>query len=142
MGQDSERSFLGRGWGFPPRFNLRDRGVKQVENEQDIRESLVILLSTSPGERVMRPEYGCPLNSMVFDTINDSTVAEIRDMIDRAVLFFEPRIFLESIEIDTSEQFEGKLEIGLHYRVKATNSRSNMVYPFYFREGTNLSLSG
>lgn len=133
-----DNSFLGRGWSFPPEFNRQARQVTMVSREEDIRQSLIILFSTSPGERIMQPAYGCGLNAMVFETINESTVTEIKDIIERAVLFFEPRIILNAVELDDSQIYNGLLKIRLEYTVRSTNSRSNMVYPFYFREGTQI----
>ena len=130
-----DNSFLGTGWSFPPQFNKSGAGVIMVSLEDDIRESLKILLGTSPGERTMQPSYGCGLRDLVFDNIIESAVTELKDTIDRAVLFFEPRITLNSVTIDTSEQFDGVLKINLDYTVRRTNSRSNMVYPFYYQEG-------
>lgn len=134
----TDKTFLGRGWGFPPEFGKRARSARMAVAEEDINESLRILLATAPGERVMQPAYGCGMKRQVFENINESTVNLIRDSIRRAVLFFEPRITLEDIEMDTSQAYEGLLKIKLVYTVRTTNSRSNMVYPFYFREGTNI----
>jgi phage baseplate assembly protein W len=134
-----DRSFLGTGWSFPPEFNKRVSGVTMVSEDDDIRESLRILLLTSPGERTMYPAYGCGLKALIFDTISESTITEITDVIERAVLFFEPRITLDSVEVDTETMYDGLIKILLRYTIRATNSRSNMVYPFYFREGTNLA---
>ncbi len=134
------KSFLGTGWGFPPEFNRRSGEVMMVSDEDDVREALHILLSTSPGERIMNPTYGCGLKSMVFESLDESSITRVKSMIKRAILFFEPRITLKGIDIDTEEFSEGIMRIHLDYMVRATNSRSNMVYPFYFREGTNLSL--
>ncbi len=131
-----DKSFMGTGWGFPPEFNKKTREVKMVSEETDIRESLHILLSTSPGERIMLPSYGCGLKSKLFETINESAITEIKDLIERAILFFETRITLNSINVDTEKQYNGILKILLEYTVRTTNNRSNMVYPFYFREGT------
>lgn len=137
---DIDKSFLGTGWSFPPEFHKHANsiGVKMVAEEEDIGESLRILLSTAPGERVMQPDYGCGLHAMVFETINESTVTELKDIIERAVLFFEPRISLDSIDIDTEESLEGKLKIQLNYTVRKTNTRSNIVYPFYYLEGSRV----
>lgn len=132
---EKDKSFLGTGWSFPPQFNKSARGVIMVSLEDDIRQSLVILLGTSPGERTMQPSYGCGLRELVFDNVTESAVTELKDAIDRAILFFEPRISLNSVTIDTSEQFDGLLKINLDYTVRRTNSRSNMVYPFYHKEG-------
>jgi hypothetical protein len=135
-----DKAFLGVGWSFPPEFHPHADalGVKMVTEEDDIAESLGILISTSPGERLMQPSYGCGLHAMVFETINQSTITRLKDLIERAVLFFEPRITLESIDIDTEDVLEGVLKIRLNYRVRKTNSRSNIVYPFYYLEGSQV----
>lgn len=131
-------SFLGTGWGFPPEFHPRAGGVRMVSAEDDLREALQILLSTAPGERVMHPAYGCGLRRMVFETLNEGTQAEIRDLVERAVLFFEPRITLLNVSIDAARLDDGRLDIRLDYVIRATNSRSNMVYPFYMAEASHV----
>lgn len=135
-----DKDFLGVGWSFPPEFHKQTNafGVKMVSAEEDIAESLRILLSTVPGERIMQPTYGCGLHAMVFESINESTITELKDIIERSVLFFEPRITLESIDIDTDESLEGSLKIQLNYIVRTTNTRSNIVYPFYYLEGSQV----
>lgn len=135
---DTDKSFLGTGWGFPPEFNKKSGTVGMVAGEEDIDESLRILIATLPKERVMQPAYGCGLKSLVFENITESTLTLVKDAIQRAVLFFEPRIDLEDIEINEEQAYGGVLYIKLHYTVRTTNSRSNLVYPFYFREATNL----
>lgn len=136
---EGDKSFLGTGWGFPPEFDKTAKAVRMVSKEEDIDESLRILMATLPKERVMQPAYGCGLQALVFENINESALTLIRDVIERAVLFFEPRINLEDIEIEQEHAYEGVLYIKLNYTVRTTNSRSNMVYPFYFQEGTNIS---
>lgn len=133
-----DSGFLGTGWRFPPSFDAGGRRAAMVDSEEDIRESLRILLATTPGERVMQPAYGCDLRSVMFAEINAATAAYVKDRIKQAVLFFESRIDLEAINIDESEAEEGRLLIHLEYRVRATNSRSNLVYPFYLLEATNI----
>lgn len=110
-----------------------------VSAEQDIHESLLILLSTTPGERVMQPIYGCGLKAHVFDTLDESSFAMMRDTVEKAILFFEPRVIVERIEVSDDDYREGKVQIHVHYRVRATNNRYNLVYPFYFNEGSNVS---
>ncbi len=140
MSEHSEdKGFLGVGWGFPPEFNRYEKSVSMVSEEEDIREALRILIFTVPGERVFHPAYGCGLKRMVFEHINESAVTEIRDVIERAVLFFEPRITLNTVEVDAKNMLEGQLNIQLAYTIRTTNNRSNMVFPFYYREGTRLS---
>jgi hypothetical protein len=134
----SGKSFLGTGWRFPPAFGQTDRRAVLVSGEDDIRESLHVLLSTAPGERVMQPDYGCDLRSLVFSELDASAVTAVQDAIRRAILFFEPRIDLESVDADDARAAEGVLTLHLNYRVRTTNTRSNMVYPFYFIEGTDL----
>ena len=136
-----DRSFLGTGWSFPPEFDRPSGTVKMVSEEDDIRESLWILLSTSSGERVMQPAYGCGLGSLVFENMSESTITEIKDVIERAVLFFEPRITLDSVEVDTTDIYDGLIKIKLDYTIRTTNSRSNIVYPFYFQEGSGIFFS-
>jgi phage baseplate assembly protein W len=137
---DVDKAFLGIGWSFPPEFHKRADalGVKMVAEEDDIGESLRILLSTNPGERVMQPSYGCGLKAMVFAAINERTITELKDIIERAVLFFESRITLEDIDVNTEDALDGILKIQLNYSVRKTNTRSNIVYPFYFREGSQV----
>ncbi len=132
--------FLGTGWAFPPTFDSRTRQAEMVSHEEDIRQSLHILFGTEPGERVMQPEYGCGLRHAVFEVIDAGTLTTIRDLISRAVLFHEVRITLEHIDFDTTEVMRGVLRIVLDYTIRSTNSRSNLVYPFYLREGTHLEL--
>ena len=131
-----DTTFLGTGWSFPPQFDLRHRGAVTVSEEEDIEQSLVILLSTNPGERVMQPSYGCGLKRMVFEHINESAITEIKDLVEKAVLFFEVRITLNAVLVDTAEMFEGLLRIRLDYTVRTTNARANMVFPLYITEGS------
>jgi hypothetical protein len=114
--------------------------VKTVSEAEDIKQSLFILFSTHPGERVLQPSYGCNLRSMVFENVTTSTITAIKDTIERAILFFEPRIDLNSVEINKDEIAEGILYIIIDYTVRSTNTRSNIVYPFYIQEGTNIQM--
>ncbi|MCH7736956.1 MAG: GPW/gp25 family protein [Chloroflexi bacterium] len=132
---ETGRAWQGTGWSFPPDFDWRSSSVTMVSEDEDIRQSLEILLSTVPGERVMNPSYGCGLKSLVFENISESTLTEIKDVIERAILFFEPRIQIDSIEVDVESIFDGLITIHLSYTIRLINTKSNMVYPFYFREG-------
>jgi phage baseplate assembly protein W len=136
----TDTQFLGTGWSFPPSFDWRSKEALLVSEVQDIEQSLRILLGTVPGERVMQPAYGCGIKRMVFENINDSTLTEIKDIVSKAVLFFEVRITLHEIDIDWSDALNGVLRLKLDYTVRTTNTRTNMVYPLYLREGTNLRL--
>jgi uncharacterized protein len=130
-------SFLGVGWGFPPRFGGPGRGVEMVSAEEDIRQSLFILMRTAPGERVMQPDYGCPIRAMVFEVMDSSHVADMQDVIARAVRIFEPRVIVEQIAVDTSDWIDGTVRITLVYQIIATNTRHNLVFPLYQFEATS-----
>lgn len=134
---DTDISFLGTGWSFPPEFSQRG-AARMVSADEDIRQSLHILLSTTPGERVMQPSFGCGLKNHVYDGINESTITILKDLIRRAILFFEPRVVLESIEADTSNALEGRLEFTIVYTIISANTRHNIVFPFYLREGSDV----
>ncbi|MCC8019255.1 MAG: GPW/gp25 family protein [Rikenellaceae bacterium] len=134
---DDGKSHLGRGWAFPPGFT-KGFGADMAAGEEDIRQSLRILLSTRPGERWMQPDYGCDLSAWVFMEADLTNRTLLADTVRRSVVRYEPRIELDKVEVDTDDVTEGVWYIRLEYRVKETNSRGNMVYPFYFREGTNL----
>ena len=132
--------FLGKGWAFPPAFNLAEQTVAMVTAEEDIRDSLQILLATIPGERVMLPDYGCLIHQHVFDLMGETLFTEIKALIEHAILHYEPRINLENISY-SEDQYEGRLLIELEYTIIQTNTRSNLVFPFYLKEGTLLPLN-
>jgi phage baseplate assembly protein W len=130
---ETNSSFLGTGWSFPPRFNQDTGTVEMVSDEEDIVQSLEIILSTRPAERIMQPDFGCELSQFLFEEISQSTITGMRGIISDALLYHEPRIDVEDINIDESEQ-EGLLLISISYTVRSTNSRFNLVYPFYINE--------
>ncbi|RKH59547.1 GPW/gp25 family protein [Corallococcus aberystwythensis] len=130
-------SFLGRGWSFPPTF-LRERGtVAIVHGVVDIEQSLAILLGTEVGERLMRPEYGCDLRSMLFEPLDASAEAYVKDLVRTAILYHEPRIQLDALKLMPVPE-TGSIAMLLEYVIRTTNSRHNYVFPYYVREGTNL----
>jgi phage baseplate assembly protein W len=131
----TEKSFLGRGWSFPPAFEKKTASVALVADEADIRESILILLTTRPGERVMEPEYGCALDEMLFEPLTTTLKTYMRDLVRTAVLRYEPRVDLEGVELDDTGELEGRVLITINYRIRATNSRANLVFPFYKNEG-------
>lgn len=135
-----ERTFLGRGWAFPPTFDREEGRVALVEAKEDIDQSLSILLSTSLGERVLRPDYGCNLKDFQFEPMNPSLIGFLRDLVKTAILYYEPRIKVDRIEITEADSFEaiqGMLRISVDYFIRETNSRFNFVYDFYLNEGIN-----
>ena len=135
---EESTSFLGKGWGFPPEFSAKSGSVAMTADEEDIRKSLEILLSTRPGERMMRPDFGCDLNSLSFEPITSSLKSFIKDLIKTSILYHEPRITVEDVILNADQAQEGKIVITIEYIVRTTNTRTNFVYPFYLREGTNV----
>jgi len=133
---DQTNAFLGRGWGFPPEFDRGTKSVKMLEEEADIMSSLEILLSTRLGERIMVPDYGCNLDELLFKPLNLTLKTYVIDLIKRAILYHEPRIDVHKIWIDPTNELEGELLIRLDFTIRSTNSRKNMVFPFYKTEGS------
>ncbi|MBT3385306.1 MAG: GPW/gp25 family protein [Prolixibacteraceae bacterium] len=135
---ETNNSFLGRGWSFPPEFNRDTKAIKMLEGEADIKSSLEILLSTRLGERIMVPNYGCNLDELLFKPLNLTLKTFVIDLIKTAILYHEPRIDVNKIEIDSTNELEGVLLINIEYTIRTTNSRTNMVYPFYKEGGNDL----
>jgi uncharacterized protein len=128
----TKRSFQGRGWLFP----LRTAGGQIATNafEEQIAQSIRLIIGTNPGERRMRPDFGAGLNAFVFEPISAVTLERIRRRVQDALIDWEPRIDVEKVTALVAG--EGRIDIGVSYRVRATNSHRNLVYPFYLEEGT------
>ncbi len=131
---DNEKSFLGRGWVFPPEFQGGVRPTAMTGGEDDIAQSLRILFSTRTGERTMRPRFGSEIHRLVFHQMDLTARTQLIAAIEKAVLQFEPRITLDRVRLDVSEERSGVLYIELEYTVRLTNTRSNLVYPYYYEE--------
>ena len=136
--EDQSKSFIGRGWAFPIEFDAHTGAVKMLSGEEDIQNSLDVLFATQVGERIMLPDYGSELDSFLFSPMNKSTLTYMQAVISDAVLFYEPRIIADEVNIAPMAGMDGVLEITIVYRVSATNNRYNYVYPFYLKEATNL----
>ncbi len=134
MAENSNQDFLGTGWSFPPTFSKAEQGVKMVSAEEDIQQSLEILLSTRPGERIMHPEYGCNLDIMLFEPLTTTLITYVSDMIRTSILYFEPRLDLLKVDINSQQATEGLILIEIDYIIRSTNSRFNYVYPFYLSD--------
>lgn len=132
---DERTSFLGRGWSFPPGFNRTTGRVEMSQDEEDVRQSLRILLSTTIGERILEPRYGCNLVRFLFEPLDTTLATYIKHLVRDAILYFEPRVVLEHVRTEVDSE-EGRLIINLDYRIPATNTRTNLVFPFYLGEGT------
>lgn len=126
--------FFGRGWKFPITIDERG-GIALSEYDKKIRESIVIILSTAKGERVMRPDFGCDIHDFAFSVINTSRLTLIKSAVKEALLLWEPRIEVLDVETFTEKINDGILSIGINYKIRTTNTVFNMVYPFYLKSG-------
>jgi uncharacterized protein len=126
---DQYSPFLGTGWSFPPTFG--GGGVVMTSDEDDIQASLEILFRTTPGERFLRPQYGLDVSALVFEPLSTTLRTFLIDRIRTAILIHEPRVKLVSVAIDSPDPNDGSLSILVEYEVRETNSRFNLVFPFY-----------
>lgn len=132
---DPTRAFLGVGWAFPPQLEA-DGSVAEAIHEEDIRQAIRIIIFTNRGERLMRPDFGAGLNEFVFEPINVSTMALIETRVRETLITWEARIDVLGVKVTADKSERNKLLIEMTYRVRATNTRHNLVYPFYLQEGT------
>lgn len=133
-----ESGFLGRGWSFPPSFDLASGGVRMVEGEQDIRQSIHLILGTVPGERQMLPPFGCDLEQFVFGPVDLSVQTMISTIVRRALLNYEPRINVVAVQVRLENDAQrSAILIEIDYVVRTTNRRYNLVYPYYLNESGN-----
>jgi uncharacterized protein len=130
----NDTSFLGRGWSFPPAFSKSEKEVKMLEAEDDIRSSIEIILSTELGERVMIPGFGWKRNLWVFESLSTTTATVMQKEIETALLVYEPRINLNDVRFLPGAREEGRVDILVDYTVRSTNTRYNLVFPFYLTE--------
>lgn len=136
-GQPLYGHFIGTGWAFPPAFTAGGADVALARDEQDIFESLQILLATSTGERVMREDYGCNLRDYLFEELDQRLLNNLRLAVADSIRLHETRIETEDIRFDVQADFQQSvIYIRIGFRVRSTNSRYNMVYPFYLTEST------
>jgi phage baseplate assembly protein W len=138
--QQTPPSFLGTGWSFPPEFGPGGAELALVSDAEDIHQSLVILLATRLGERPMQGSFGCNLDDLLFEEIDQGLVNRIHSMIHDAILRHETRIELRDLDVTQDPDDAGVLRIQLEYAVLGTNSRYNMVFPFYLNEAVTPGL--
>jgi len=127
--------FLGTGWAFPVRVHPLTGRIATASGEDDIEQSIRIILYTAKGERVMRPEFGCGIHDYAFESMSTTMLGMAESMVTEALARWEPRI--EVLDVIAKEEHgeSGRMKIELRYRVRATNQQYNRVYPFYLREG-------
>lgn len=136
MSDESEKAFLGIGWAFPMSLNAQGE-IASAAYEEDVREAVRLVLGTDYGERVMVPDFGANLHAMLFEPMNTTTLALVQHHVERALIEWEPRIDVLDVRvmIDQGAPTRGRLLIEIDYRVRATNTFYNLVYPFYLLEG-------
>jgi len=124
--------FLGQGWSFPiAPATSKDVHLPWVADEEKVRQSIWIILSTAPGERLMQAEFGCGIHDRVFDNLDDASVGQILSDVSTALAQWEPRIDVLALDAAPDPDRPEVLLISIDYQVRATNSRFNLVYPFY-----------
>ena len=130
----SKKPFLGIGWSFPVR-PAPSGDVEMAAFEEDIRQAVLLILETAQGERVMRPEFGAGLHKLLFEPLNNTTMALAQHHVEQALIRWEPRIDLMEVSVTASGAVRNRLDIEIQYKVRATNTFYNLVYPFYLQEG-------
>ena len=133
-------SFLGRGWSFPPEFVATSGDVVMTEEQGDIDGSLRILFGTALGERFLVPAYGLDMRELQFEPVSTTLRTLLVDRIRTAILIYEPRITILSLDVRSPSEPAGTLLIVLEYAVRATNTRFNLVYPFYLNDASEVSV--
>jgi phage baseplate assembly protein W len=128
------KEIIGSGWAFPPQVDPQG-GMALTNERNEIQQSIWVILSTSPGQRVMRPSFGCRLQEMVFAPNNSHTTAQVRRYVEEALGMWEPRINLVQVRVKSDQQDAGRLIIEIEYEVKNTRDRRSLVYPFYLIPG-------
>jgi phage baseplate assembly protein W len=121
--------FIGAGWSFPTSITPAGT-IRLITGDDEINASIRMILSTIPGERVMRPEFGCRMWSMIFAPLTDGTLGQIEQYVREALDRWEPRIDLERV-IAVADQDAAEVKIELDYRLRSTNDVRNLVFPFY-----------
>ena len=140
MKPSTATSFLGRGWAFPPSFSEKGEHVAMVADEEDIQQSLALLFGSRRGERLMQESYGAALQEWLYAEVDPELFSSMSLAIEEAVLLHEPRIELLDLAISVHPKIDGALLIRLDYQIPTTNSRFNMVFPFYLQEATAVNL--
>jgi phage baseplate assembly protein W len=129
-----QKAFLGIGWSFPPEVSNAG-SIDIAEYEADVAQSVLIILGTNPGERVMRPDFGAGLNDFVFEPVNTATMHAIATQVQESLVDWEPRIDVLQVNVTADPNQLNVLNIGIDYQIRASNTAANLVYPFYLMEG-------
>ena len=122
----------GTGWAFPVRVGAG--AIEAVSGDEDVRQSIHLILATAKGERVMRPDFGCGIHDLVFAAVSTQLIARVRREVEDALRTYEARIEVLRVAVATGGLAMGRLDVEIDYRMRTTNQTGNYVYPFYFRE--------
>jgi Bacteriophage baseplate protein W len=126
--------FIGRGWAFPLRTDATG-GIALVSREREIEEAIRLIIGTAPGERPMRPEFGCRIHDYVFSSADGTTASEIGAEVKNALRRWEPRIDVEDVVVSFDARDAAVMYIDIRYSIRRTNDRRNLVFPFYVIPG-------
>jgi phage baseplate assembly protein W len=121
---------IGKGWRFPPQIGPTG-GIALVGGDTEIEQAILIILRTAPGQRVMRPEFGCDLHDLVFMPNNSDTASRVKRVVRQALGRWEPRINVQGVNVRPDADDPARLLIDIQYQIKATHDRRSLVYPFY-----------
>jgi phage baseplate assembly protein W len=135
MAAPDPRAFLGKGWAFPVQIDAVSGDIAMTAYQEDIRQAIYLILRTALGERVMRPDFGAGLETLVFEPVNTTTIALVQYRVQQALITWEPRINVNDVEVTTDALLHDTLKIKIGYTVRTTNTFYNLVYPFYLQEG-------
>lgn len=132
---NKSKDFLGRGFAFPPRIDSATGQFVMTESEEDIRQSIYIILMTRMKERAMLPDFGCNLHEYIFEVPDSDFEVQIGSEIREALMRYEPRIINVDVEVDSNNISKGMINLNINYTVRATNNPNNLVFPYYLMEG-------
>jgi len=135
---DDTAAFLGKGFHFPPRVDPVTGRFVMCSDEEDIRQSIYIILMTRTNERAMLPDFGSNLHDHVFGLPDAASIALLRDEVLSALVQWEPRIIEIEIDIDATDIINGRVVLDIRYTVRATNNPGNLVFPYYLYEGVGI----
>ena len=137
-----KKEFLGRGWAHPVALDPVTGGIATAAYEDDIQQAIRIIIGTSPGERVMRPDFGCGVHDLVFADMDTAVFRRLEANVRETVSRYEARIDVTRVAVYWGDVLRGELLIELEYRIRRTNQTGNLVYPFYFKEGGDTARAG
>ena len=129
-----DQDIIGRGWAFPPKIDPQG-GLALTSERSELEQSIQIILTTSPGQRVMRPTFGCRLQELVFAPNNSHTAAQARRYVEEALGMWEPRIRVDRVSVRPDPDDTSRLLVEITYEVKATHDQRSLVFPFYLIPG-------